>query len=152
MFVNLESYSERTVEIKGLLLDGYKNLAQEEDILKGQNLNNEFESSCLNLLQKHKSQIEQKVSPETLTAMRTRFMLDWEFRNNQLRFPFRLFDNNLHYLKSGLFEAYNQWLFGASSQLATFQQWTNTHADIYGEFLRLQQNRVFKVPEGQQYK
>jgi hypothetical protein len=152
LFVNLESYSDRTIEIKGLLLEGYKRLYEEENILKGQNSENEFENANLELLQKHRNLVSGGATPEALTAMRTRFMLDWEFKNNQVRFPFRLFDNNIHYLKSGLFEAYNQWLFGASFQLASFQQWTNTHAEAYNEFLRLQQNRVFKIPEGQQYR
>ena len=152
LFVNLESYSDRTVEIKGLLLDGYKRLLERENLLEGQNSNNDFEKSCLELLQKHSTMVADGVTPEGLTALRTRFMLDWEFRNNQLRFPFRLFDYNLHYLKSGLFEAYNQWLFGASHQLASFQQWTQTHATAYNEFLRLQGNRVFRMPEGQQYR
>ena len=43
---------------------------------------------------------------------------------------------------------------GYSGQLdnpTAYQKWTSTHADKNNEFIRLQQNRVFKVPTGQYY-
>jgi hypothetical protein len=51
----------------------------------------------------------------------------------------------------GLFDAYNQWVFGSIDNPAAYKQWTSTHADKNNEFIRLQQNRVFKVPTGQYY-
>jgi hypothetical protein len=54
-------------------------------------------------------------------------------------------------LKDGLFDAYNEWIFGAASNLPAFQTWTNTHSDDYSRFINFQKGRVFKLPEGQYY-
>src|SRR6202012_1955967 len=49
-FVNLESYSKRTAEIKELLLEGYKKLFTDADIQKGQNTKSPFVSAYLNVI------------------------------------------------------------------------------------------------------
>jgi tetratricopeptide (TPR) repeat protein len=150
IFVNLESYSQRTVEIKGLLLEGYKKLFTGSDLMKYQNTKNEFVSAFLGLMQKHSGTVSEGVTPETLTTLRARFILDW-YDKYAARFPFRLFEHHVQLLKMGFFDAYNQWIFGAAGNLTAYQQWTSTHADVNNEFTRLQKNRVFKVPTGQYY-
>jgi hypothetical protein len=54
-------------------------------------------------------------------------------------------------IKAGLFEAYNQWLFGAVENLSAFDQWTKTNADTYAKFTEFQKGRIFKMPAGQHY-
>ena len=51
-----------------------------------------------------------------------------------------------------MFDAYNQWAFGASMGLTSFQNWTTQHADEYNRFISFQKGRVFKVPAGQNYR
>jgi len=90
------------------------------------------------------------VTPETLASLRTRFLLAW-FAKNASTFPFRLFDYQQQLAKEGMFDAYNQWIFGAADNLQSFQQWTATHSEEYNKFNTFQKNRVFKVPAGQNY-
>ena len=150
IFVNLESYTKRTAEIRNLLLDGYKKLFAEGDLTKNQNTRNEFVKTFLETMRKNSSVVKVGVTPESLIALRTRFILDW-YPANAARFPYRLFDYHLQLLKAGMFEAYNQWIFGIAKDLATFQVWTTTHTDEYNKFNAFQKNRVFKMPEGQYY-
>lgn len=151
LFVNLESYSQRTVEIKGMLLEGYKKLFTGGDVLKGQDIKNEFVAAGLGLMQKHgNSIINSGITPETITILRSRFILDW-YAQYATKFPFRLFEHHQQLQRMGLLDAYDQWIFGAAANLASYQQWTSTHAETNKEFLRLQQNRVFKIPAGQYY-
>ncbi len=150
IFVNLESYSKRTAEIRNLLLDGYKKLFADADMLKNQNTKNEFVKAFLETMRKHSPVVSSGVTPESLIALRTRFILDWTV-SNSTRFPYRLFDYHVQLLKSGMFDAYNQWIFGIAKDLAAFQVWTTTHTDEYNKFNTFQKNRVFKMPEGQYY-
>jgi tetratricopeptide (TPR) repeat protein len=150
LFVNLESYSKRTAEIRTLLLDGYKKLFSDADMAKNQNTKNEFARAFLESMKKNASVVANGVTPESLSALRTRFILDW-YASNANRFPFRLFDYHQQLLKAGMFDAYNQWIFGIAKDLSAFQVWTTTHTDEYNKFNTFQKNRVFKLPEGQYY-
>jgi hypothetical protein len=51
-----------------------------------------------------------------------------------------------------MFDAYDQWAFGASMSLSSFQNWTGQHADDYNRFINFQKGRVFKLPAGQNYR
>jgi tetratricopeptide (TPR) repeat protein len=150
IFLNLESYSKRTAEIKDLLLDGYKKLFAETNLQNKQEVKNPFVSAYLDVMGKSASQVTQGITPESLTALRTRFVLDW-FTTQGDKFPFRLFEYQRQLLKEGMFEAYNQWIFGASQNLPAFQNWTNTHAASYNQFTTFQKGRVFKLPTKQYY-
>jgi tetratricopeptide (TPR) repeat protein len=121
IFVNMESYSRRTIEIKNLLLESYKKLLTDTGI-----------------------------TPESLTMLRTSFILDWDDKYAS-KFPFRLFEYHRQLLKQGLFESYNQWLFGPIQNLTAFQNWTNKHTESYTEFANFQHGRIFKLPAGQNY-
>ena len=150
LFINIESYSKRTDEIKELLLEGYKKLFIGNELTKNQNTSNEFVKAFLGLMQKHSSSTSAGITPETLTTLRSRFLLDW-YEKYATRFPYRLFEHHHQLVKMGLFDAYNQWVFGSAGNPTAYKQWTSTHADKNNEFIRLQQNRVFKVPAGQYY-
>jgi hypothetical protein len=51
-----------------------------------------------------------------------------------------------------MFEAYNQWLFGAAANVVQYQQWTSINQKKSSDFSYYQKNRVFKMPTGQYYK
>ena len=63
------------------------------------------------------------INAETLTMIRTRFILDW-FHDYAAKFPFRLFELQRQLLQEGMFDAYNQWIFGTAQNLAAYQNWT----------------------------
>ncbi len=150
IFVNMESYSRRTIEIKYLLLESYKKLLADADIMKNQNARNPFTTAYLNTINLQSSVISMGITPESLTVLRTRFILDWDNKYAS-RFPYRLFEYHKQLLKEGLFDSYNQWLFGPIQNLTAFQNWTNKHTESYTEFINFQHGRVFKLPQGQSY-
>jgi tetratricopeptide (TPR) repeat protein len=150
IFVNLESYSRRTVEIKNVLLDSYKKLFTDSDVLKNYNTKNEFSIAYLNIVNRQSSLASMGITPESLTMIRTRFLLDWDEKYGA-KYPFRLFDHHRQLLREGMFDAYNQWLFGPVFNLTSFQNWTNNNADAYKQFTVFHRGRIFKMPENQNY-
>lgn len=150
IFLNLESYSKRTPEIKRMLVEGYKKLFRDTDITKNQDNKNDFIKAYLDIIKANAHVIDAGITPDALSALRTRFILSW-YEKQSMNFPFRLFDYHKQLAKAGMFDAYNQWIFGAASDLSTFQQWTTTHSEEYNKFTAFQRGRVYKVPEGQSY-
>src|SRR5882724_4436523 len=133
IFVNLESYSKRTAEIKDLLMEGYKKLFTDADLLKNQNLKSPFVTAWFNVMAKLTPAIAQGVTTESLIVLRTQFILNW-YEKYPVNFPFRLFEYQRQLLKEGMYDAYNQWIFGAAENLPAFQNWTSTHSDEYSRF------------------
>jgi Tfp pilus assembly protein PilF len=152
IFVNMESLSERGAAMKEQLLQVYKEkLFADADLMKGEEKNKSlFAKAFLQGMSKQSSLAAKGINTEVLTMIRTRFILDW-YANNAGKYPFRLFDYQRQLLSEGMFNAYNQWLFGASENLAAYDNWTKTNAVEYNSFKTFQKNRVFKMPPGQHY-
>ena len=152
IFINMESLGERGAAMKELLLQGYKEkLFADADIMKGEEKNkSEFGKAFLLGMGKLSSLANKGITTETLTMIRTRFILDW-YNDNATKYPFRLFDYQRQLLSEGMFDAYNQWLFGPVENLAAYENWTKTHTEEYNNFSTFQKNRVFRTPPGQYY-
>ena len=152
IFVNMESLGERGTAMKQLLLQGYKEkLFADADLMKGEeNTKSEFAKTFLERMAELTSLANKGLTTETLTMIRTRFILDW-YSNNATKYPFRLFDYQRQLLSEGMFNAYNQWLFGTTENLAAYENWTKTHTEEYNNFSNFQKNRVFRMPPGQYY-
>ena len=152
IFVNMESLTERGAAMKQLLLKGYKEkLFAEADLMKGEEKNkSEFAKAFLQSMNKQSSLASRGISVESLIMIRSRFILDW-FPGNGARYPFKLFDFQRQLLQEGMFEAYNQWLFGPVEDLTAYDDWTKTHTEQYTAFNNFQKTRVFKMPPGQYY-
>lgn len=150
-FINMEPLSIRTPEIKSILLESYKKLFTDMDYSKENKDKNAFTDAFLQSVKKQNAIATSGLNPETLTMIRTRFILDW-FNNYAAKFPIKLFDLQKQLLEEGMFDAYNQWIFGISQNLAAYQAWTNTHLEENNEFTHFQRGRIYKVPTGQYYK
>ena len=150
IFINIESFTSRTAEIRNILLDGYKKLFADADLLANTKDKNNFEIAYLSTMNKQNSVVTYGLNAETLTMLRTRFILDWD-KTYSAKFPFKLFELHEQLLQEGLFPAYNQWIFGASQNLSNYQTWISTHAEEYEAFNKFQKGRIFKTPEGQYY-
>lgn len=152
IFVNMESLSPRASAMKQLLLEAYKEkLFAETDLMKGEEKNkSEFAKAFLETMNRQSSLASKGITIETLTMIRSRFILDW-FTNHAQKYPYKLFDFHRQLLEEGLFEAYNQWLFGPVENLAAYDNWTKTHADKHAAFSNFQKNKVFKMPANQYY-
>jgi tetratricopeptide (TPR) repeat protein len=150
IFINIESFTSRTAEIKDILLDGYKKLFASPDLLNNLKDKSAFEIAFLTCMNKQNSVVIRGINPETLTMIRTRFILDWN-KNYAQQFPFKLFDLQEQLLEQGLFPAYNQWIFGASQNLAAYQNWTSNHSEEADNFKKFKESFIFKIPKEQYY-
>ena len=152
IFVNMESLSDRGAAMKQLLLDVYKEkLFADANLMAGQEKNkSEFAKAFLDCMNKQSSLANRGINTETLTMIRTRFILEW-FDKYSTRFPYKLFDYQRQLLQEGIFNAYNQWLFGTVENLAAYDSWIKTHDEEYQNFVGFQKTRVFKMPSGQYY-
>ena len=151
VFVNLESYSVRTAEIKILLLESYKRVFMTGDskqfFIKP---TTPFELKFLEVMNKQSSLALRGITPETLLIIRSRFLLDW-FNDSAGKYPFKLFEHLQYLMREGMFVAYNQWLFGQATDASAYQNWTKTHEDEYLLFSNYQRNKLFRMPAAQNY-
>lgn len=152
IFCNMESLSERGAAMKDLVLKAYKEkLFVDVDVFKDQEKNkSDFSRAYLTIMAKQSGLTSKGLTIEALTMIRTRFILDW-YNAYSTKFPFRLFEYHQQLIREGMFEAYNQWLFGPVDNLVAYESWTKSHGDQYNTFTNFQKNRVFKLPAGQYY-
>lgn len=150
IFLNLDPLNNQTPEIKMMILESYKKLFAEVDLVKANREKNKFGEAVIDIMNKQSNVASLGINPESLTMIRTRFILDW-FNEKSDKFPFKLFDYHRQLLQAGLFDAYNQWIFGTAQNLSAYQNWTNTHTVEYNDFSKFQKNRVFKLVTSQYY-
>jgi tetratricopeptide (TPR) repeat protein len=151
IFVNMEYLTDRANEVKKMLLSTYKEKLFTDIDPKNQVKNkSDFAKAVLETYNKQSSLVNRGITLETLNMIRTRFVLDW-FATNAKRFPYKLFDYHQQLIRDGMFESYNQWLFGTVDNLPAFDQWTKAHSADYSRFANFQKVRVFKMPAGQYY-
>jgi tetratricopeptide (TPR) repeat protein len=146
IFINLESYTQRTSQMKEAVLDAYKKNLYLGVEAKAKT--NAFEKEVLSM----HSTVTSSVTVTLLTALRTKFILEWYFNKHNEKFAFRLFDQQRYLIREGLFDAYNQWIFGVASNPIEYTNWAKNHAKEIADFTQFQQARVFKLTTGQYYK
>ncbi len=149
MFVNMEPTGNKTPEMKQILFDSYKKLFTETDLEKNNKEKNSFVKSYLEVMNKQAGVTNAGINVEVLTMIRTRFIIDWFATGSKP--AFKLFSLQQQLLKEGMFEAYNQWLFGATENLSAYENWVKTHTAENAAFIALQKSRMFKIPNDQYY-
>ncbi len=150
-FVNIESLTQRTVEIKDILLSNYRKLLNTEVLNTLSQSANPFEKAIATIYSGYNSLYNDgNLQPEQLTAIRTRFILDW-YKNNTPLYSYRLFEHQQLLLQQGMFDAYNQWLFGASASSSAYQFWINNHTPEVKEWQTYLRSVVYKIPAGQYF-
>lgn len=152
IFLNIEPSSTLTPEVKNILLESYKKLFAETNLENEKNnpTKNSFVQAFLQVMNKQSNLAASGINSESLTMIRTRFILDW-FADYGDKFPFRLFELQRQLLQEGMFDAYNQWIFTAAQNLPAYQNWITVNATEYNELTRFQKGRIFKIPAGQYY-
>lgn len=144
-FVNIESLTARTKEIKAVLFDNYKKL------LTANSLNNIFKNGTA--FEKAISETYRKVSGtaggeitlQSLIDIRSKFTEEW-YNTKSALFPYRLFQHYYFLVKQSMFNAYNQWLFEGTANSITV-----TPEELQA-FQNYQRSVVYKIPQGQYYK
>lgn len=152
IFINLESYTIRTAEIKNILYDGYKKLFADADLMKVYDTkkNNGFEKAFLSTMNGQSAVIATGINPEKLIEVRKAFLKTW-LETYATQFPFRLFDYQKQLLSLKMFDAYNEWIFGSSISPEHYQTWIKNNKETYDSFNNFQRGRVFKLPKAQYY-
>ncbi len=150
IFLNIEPLSALAPEMKNILLESYKKLFADTDLEKNNKDKSDFVIAFLQTMNKQSAIASFGINAESLTMIRTRFILDWKSMY-AAKFPFRLFDQQQQLLQEGMFDAYNQWLFSATQNLPVYENWISSHNYEYSELMRFQKGRIFKIPAGQYY-
>lgn len=150
IYVNLDPLNIRTSEIKEIILNDYILMLRTLSANTISKENNRLVSKIYEQLIRQSDLIKKGITTASLTMIRTRFILDWYYDKSSLSFS--LLDYHQKLLRNGLFDAYNQWLFGSSENLESFQRWTQLHNQEYDSFIRFQRSEIFKVPSGQYYR
>ncbi|MEI8059028.1 MAG: tetratricopeptide repeat protein [Ferruginibacter sp.] len=150
IFLNIEPSGTTAPEIKNIILEGYKKLFADANLENGISEKGSFTEAFLKTMNKQSSLASTGINAESLTMIRTRFILDW-YNDFGDKFPFKLFELQQQLLQGGMFDAYNQWIFAAAQNLLAYQNWINVNASQYNELARFQKGRIFKIPTGQYY-
>ncbi|MFZ1800511.1 MAG: tetratricopeptide repeat protein [Chitinophagaceae bacterium] len=146
-FVNIESLTQRTTEIKQVLFEDYKKMYSGnylDELLKKAS---PFEKAVGEEFLKLNAITNYGITPESLVALRARFILNW-YPVKATQFPYKLFDLQRTLLQEGYFTAYNFWLFGTEDN---FKAWTVSNNEAAITFQQYQRNVLFKPLKGQYY-
>jgi tetratricopeptide (TPR) repeat protein len=146
-FINIESLSDRTKEIKSIITDLYKKISTPGYLTPK---NNSFAQAVAVTFSKQPPVSLSMLNVEALTSLRTAFIKDWN-QENSSRFPFRLFEYHDQLIKAGMFDAYNQWLFGTSLNATVYSAWMDANKEKMATFQQFIGGRVYKIPAGQYY-
>jgi len=157
-FMNMESFTTRTAEIRNIVLESYKKLfndptlfdAMLPDDKKGRKGNSGFVEAYKTCMGKQMSVVTGGIDPDVLVMVRTRFLLDW-FNFYGMKYPFALFDFQRNLLREGMFESYNQWLFGPAANQANYKAWVGLHKQDYDAFLNYQRSTPLKPRPDEYY-
>jgi tetratricopeptide (TPR) repeat protein len=145
-FVNIESLSSRTTEVKAILTDLYKKIASPGYLASR---NNPFAFAVAGSFSRQTA-VNTTMTVASLTSLRMGFIKDWYQQNNS-RFPYKLFEYHDQLIKEGLFEAYNQWLFGSFINVDAYNAWIEANKEKMAALQQFTSGRVYKIPAGQYY-
>lgn len=144
IFINLNSNSPKTTEIKTLLLEGFKKLFAENNMKVNQLCKAPLCEAFLTLMEKQRALTQLGIKADDIAIIRIRFLLDW-LDQYQKTIPFHLFQYQQNLLKSGLFEAYHQWIFMAAENPESFQTWLKNNSEPYQRFQEFQRNTLYRI-------
>lgn len=136
IFVNLERVTPRSGETRKMLLAAYRRFFASPDATEVPDFGkaasdarpSSFEEAVTQTLLRHAPVLADGLSTENLTMLRTRFAMDWS-ATYEARYPFSLFSHWDDLLRTGHFDAYNQWLFGRAENAAQYDAWTKFHPE-----------------------
>lgn len=150
ILINMENKTNRTIEMRKLMLEQYRTIFSNASYLNRYfNGRNDFERVIAESYRKFDLVVADGVTPESLSALRGQFIVDWFQQGNDQKFPFTLFDRSRMMLKSGTFDAYNRWLF-SSHNPEQFRNWAKMNEGQLNEFTRYFNVSILKFPAGGQ--
>jgi tetratricopeptide (TPR) repeat protein len=158
-YIALDPFSYRTDEMKAVLYDSYnkicKLLRNDEDIVAHSNIlfyskNRAFEKRFIEVLELCKPAIEKTNTATNLNTFRTKFIVEW-FRKQPVEMMPNILLRQQLYLSEGIYATYNQWLFGAFSNIKEYELWTKSNEGYLKDmYLFFKENPY--IPENQSTK
>lgn len=158
-FMNMESFTTRTAEIRNIVLESYKKLFNDPSLFESaltddkkgkRGGGSDFAEAYKACMGKQISVVTGGIDPDALIMVRTRFLLDW-FNFYGMKYPYALFDFQRNLLQEGMFESYNQWLFGPASNQANYKAWVGLHKQDYEAFQKFQRSHPLKPRPDEYY-
>ncbi len=151
IFVNIESFTPRTIEIKNILFEAYKKLLTSNNLANINSKSTGFTKAVTNILVQNNSTFPDTPSIENMTDVRAKFIAAWYSTDNAKQYPYRLFVLHRQLIENKSFDAYNQWLFGPVADNDKYEKWVKKHASEMQQWLVMLHSIVFKIPDGQYY-
>jgi len=87
------------------------------------------------------------ITTENLTMVRTRFIMDWMHKYGK-EYPFSLFTYQDYLIRNGLFDIYNEWLFGKAESPAEYKAWNEFHPVEMDIFLQKKKEHPLHIIYG----
>lgn len=151
LFVNMESFTERTQEVKKALVNAWqKILVPTVATQQLRNTNNGFEKNLLTIFAQLAESNKAGFQLNNSTNIRTQFLKAW-FNGPATTYPFHLFRVQQYFVEEGMMEAYDQWLFGEAVDPNAYKTWQTNNNKAAMAFSEYQKSRVYKMPAGQNY-
>lgn len=157
LFVNMEPQTPRGNETRKMLLAAYRKLyaATGSSELKAfgktsQEAPATFEAAVYDTYRKLAPVVSDGINTESLTMLRTRFIIDWNARY-AAKYPYTLFSLQDEMLRDGQFDAYNQWLFGRAESAAFYASWTGFHPEAIPALTAWQSSRPLRPTASDAY-
>ncbi|MBX9734320.1 MAG: tetratricopeptide repeat protein [Chitinophagaceae bacterium] len=117
VFLNLESYSARTTEIKNILVKAYTQYLH----------------------------MGSSITIEQIQVYRKELFNKFTANEKKPFLPGELYEHWKYLNAQGIFEAYNQWLLGETLNKPLFTNWVAAHPKEWDSFIAFQKSRVFKL-------
>lgn len=142
IYVNLDPTSKRTTEVKKQMIDAYRILftPNNNEALPSFNAKattdkelKSFDDVFKKTMNSCAPAIADGLNTENLIMLRTRFMLAW-YKDFSINYPMTLFTYQNKMLHDGVYDAYNQWLFGAVDNSSEFSLWVKVNSKEYGNY------------------
>lgn len=151
VFINLESFSKRTDEIKYQLYESYKRIFNPADVkIHYIKKATPFETYVLQAILECQYLASNGINASSLHQIRLAFMKKWLATGIE-KFPFSLFDRMKYLTDNDMFESYNHWLFGEISNDREFQTWMMNNEGTFKGFLKFQQNNLYHARKEEHY-
>lgn len=117
VFLNLESYSTRTTEIKNILVKAYTQYLH----------------------------VGASITIDQINTYRMTLFNKAVANEKKPVLPGELYEHWKYLMAQGIFEAYNQWLVGETLNKPLFTSWVASHPKEWDSFIAFQKSRVFKL-------
>lgn len=157
MFINIEQQTKRAYDTRMMVMNAYRKLftsLSTGDIPKFGSGNRQgkvgFEEAVYDTYIKLSPVMADGFTTENLTMLRTRFIMDWTMEYAR-RYPYSLFSRHDDMIRSGYFDAYNQWLFGKVENAQQYEAWQKFHPNAMPAFESWLRRNPYKPVEGDFY-